>query len=175
MATVLSCARDPTPPHDPEPAPELDSVPFWVSLMLRLLILSQYLILTMFLLVNQTLHPLYLIQFLHLLILLLLRHLFLHLYPLMLLLFPLWRPTFIAPTCLSFFFQDIPAPREGTSGQHPNDAPFATAAFPPTLQAAPLAPFSYSLLDEPFQWSHRHKNPPPSKTLMFTKYLEVVS
>ncbi|XP_021979459.1 WAS/WASL-interacting protein family member 3-like [Helianthus annuus] len=47
------------------------------------------------------------------------------------------------------FLQDIPAPRpwEGTSGQHPSYDPFASAAFP---QIAPFAPFTSTLLDEPF-------------------------
>ncbi|XP_022007616.1 wiskott-Aldrich syndrome protein family member 1-like [Helianthus annuus] len=50
------------------------------------------------------------------------------------------------------FLQDIPAPRpgEGTSGQHPRDDPYVSAAHSQIPQSAPFAPFTSSPLDEPF-------------------------
>ncbi|KAJ0565882.1 hypothetical protein HanIR_Chr06g0267531 [Helianthus annuus] len=66
MTTALSLARGATPLHDPETAPELASAPLWDNLMLHLLVLHPCLIMTLLLLVYQTLHLLYLTQYLHL-------------------------------------------------------------------------------------------------------------
>ncbi|XP_021975516.1 36.4 kDa proline-rich protein [Helianthus annuus] len=59
------------------------------------------------------------------------------------------------------FLQDIPAPRpgEGTSGQHPRDDPFVSAAFPQIPQSAPFSAFTSSPLDEPFRWSPPYSMP----------------
>ncbi|MFS7986953.1 hypothetical protein Hanom_Chr11g01016311 [Helianthus anomalus] len=71
--------------------------------------------------------------------------------PLILLLFPYGDRRLLHRHAYRFF-QDIPAPRKGTLGQHPPDDPFATTAFSPTSQAAPFAPSDTSPMDEPFRW-----------------------
>ncbi|MFS7977018.1 hypothetical protein Hanom_Chr10g00899271 [Helianthus anomalus] len=68
MTAALSLARGTTPLHDPETALELAAAPLWDSFMLHLLVLHPCLIMTLFLLVYRTLHPVYLTQYLCLMI-----------------------------------------------------------------------------------------------------------
>ncbi|MFS7936586.1 hypothetical protein Hanom_Chr05g00417301 [Helianthus anomalus] len=131
MSVAPSPARVPTPPHDPEPAPELapipfgqpdvapidpepihdpDHVPFGLPDITPLI-------------PDPIPAPVDL---------------------------PLAEPFIPSPAPA----EDIPAPRpgEGTSGQHPSHDAFSPAAFPPISQSAPFTPFTSTPLDEPFRW-----------------------
>ncbi|MFS8026397.1 hypothetical protein Hanom_Chr16g01486271 [Helianthus anomalus] len=152
MTAALSPARGTTPLHDPEPDPKLASAPVWVSLMMHLMILSRFLILTMFLLVYQTMHPLYLTQYLHLMIFSFVETFVFAPATVDVAPLPLWRPTSNALACLSFSFKTYPHPGRVLQVSTHVTIPIATATFSTTPQAAPFPTFTSTSLDEPFRW-----------------------
>ncbi|KAM0064635.1 hypothetical protein Hdeb2414_s0003g00105331 [Helianthus debilis subsp. tardiflorus] len=151
MSATLSPARDPTPPHDPEPAPELAPIPFGqpdVAPIDPKLIPDPdhipFKLLDIAPLIPEPVPAPVDLSVVELFI-------------------PPLTPADVAPLppvesdvhhtdSPTIFLQDIPAPRPGedTSGQHPRDDPFAPAVFPLTSHAAPFAPFTSSPPDEPF-------------------------
>ncbi|XP_035840235.1 RNA-binding protein 12-like [Helianthus annuus] len=109
MSVALSLARDPTPPHDLEPTPELAPVPFDIAPLIPDP-------------APAPVDPPFVEPFIPAPA------------PADVAPLPPIESDVHRTNLPTIFLQDIPAPRpgEGTSGQHPRDDPFAPATFPPT-------------------------------------------